>query len=237
MRCHQRMKMIALLLMLVLLVVLSIHWMTHYLWLSFGVVITAVLVFLVRFETKVIEAREIVLLAVLAAIAAVSRIPFASIPSVQPTTFVIMMAGFVFGAESGLIVGIVAALASNMVLGQGPWTPWQMLAWGLVGLTAGLLRKRSFMKKTWGKVLFALAWGFLFGWIMNIWGLLAFAGADGFTDLTIFIPYFLGSAVFDMMHAVSNVFFFLVFGGLWLNILQRFKTKYGLLDKCKGDSS
>ncbi|ADU31108.1 ECF transporter S component [Evansella cellulosilytica] len=216
--------------LLIIFIIVSLLWVNHYLFLSFGVIITAILLFLVHFERRVIEAREIVLLAVLAAIAAVSRIPFASIPSVQPTTFVIMMAGLVFGAETGLIVGVVAALSSNMVLGQGPWTPWQMIAWGLVGFTAGLLRNQSFMKKTWGKVLFAISWGFLFGWIMNLWGLLAAFGSEALLDMRLLIPYFLMSAPFDTMHAVSNVIFLLVFGGIWIKILERFKRKYGLLE-------
>ncbi|MFD1635699.1 ECF transporter S component [Evansella tamaricis] len=212
------------------LVIISVQWIDYYLWFSFGVVISAFFLFLVRFERKVIDAREIVLLAVLAAIAAVSRIPFASIPSVQPTTFVVMMAGFVFGKESGFIIGVVAALASNMILGQGPWTPWQMIAWGLVGFSAGLLRNQTFMQKTWGKVVFGVVWGFLFGWIMNMWGLIAFTGPEGFLDFQVLLPYFMGSALFDSMHAVSNVIFLLLFSGLWVSILQRFKTKYGLLE-------
>lgn len=220
-----------LLFVLISLVISSVIWINHYLWLSFGIVIIAILILLVHFERRVIEAREIVLLAILAAIAAVSRIPFASLPSVQPTTFVIMMAGLVFGAESGLIIGVVAALASNMILGQGPWTPWQMVAWGLVGFTAGMLRNRSFMQYKWGKAMFALIWGFLFGWIMNLWGVFALInGVDGQFNWAIFLSYFVGSAFFDFMHAISNVFFFLVFGKSWLKILTRFKKKYGLLE-------
>ncbi|MDG5789831.1 ECF transporter S component [Evansella sp. AB-P1] len=224
-------KNLIIILLIPLFIFLSIHWIEHYLLLSFGFVILAIILFLLRFEKKVMEAREIVLLAVLAAIAAVSRIPFASIPSVQPTTFVIMMAGFVFGAESGFIIGIVSALASNMILGQGPWTPWQMIAWGIVGFSAGLLRKRSFMGKTWGKVLFAIVSAFVFGWIMNFWGVLAFTGSEGPVEFQILIAYFLGSALFDTIHAISNVFFLLLFGGIWIKILERFKTKYGLLER------
>ncbi|MBU9723375.1 ECF transporter S component [Bacillus alkalicola] len=212
----------------------TLVWSEHYLWLSFGIVILAIIIFLLHFERRKIVAREIVLLAVMAAIASVSRIPFAAIPSVQPTTFVIMMAGFVFGKESGFIIGVVSALASNMILGQGPWTPWQMIAWGLVGFSAGLLRNWSVMKGTIGKVGFAIIWGFLFGWIMNIWGLLALTGGGtgegGLLDPQVLIPYFISSALFDSMHAVSNVVFLLLFGGVWVKLLERFKMKYGLLE-------
>lgn len=210
--------------------VVTLLWDDHYLLLSFGLITVSMLFFLFRFEKRKIEPRELVLLAVLASIAAVGRIPFASIPSVQPTTFVIMLSGFVFGAESGLVIGSVAALASNMILGQGPWTPWQMLAWGLVGLTAGLLRKTKLMKSVWGKVLFGIIWGFLFGWITNIWGLLSLSQSGTPLNAETVWLYFAASALFDSMHSVSNVFFLLLFGNIWIKTLTRFKKKYGLLE-------
>ena len=226
----QKLVTFSLLSLLGALLLLSVWWEDYYLYLSLGVALTAILLLVTRFERRQIEARELVLLAVLAAIAAVSRVPFASIPSVQPTTFVIMMSGLVFGAGSGFIIGAVAALASNMILGQGPWTPWQMVAWGLVGFSAGLLRKRKIMQVTWGRILFGIAWGFLFGAIMNLWGLLAFTQSGSELDTNILLSYFAGSALFDIMHSVSNVIFLLVFGGVWIKILTRFKRKYGLLE-------
>jgi energy-coupling factor transport system substrate-specific component len=230
MQLKRKIGMVSLVIGMIVLLLLSFLWDDYYLYISFGVVGAAILLLLLRFETRKVEASELVLLAVLAAIAAVSRIPFGSIPSVQPTTFVIMMAGFVFGAESGFIIGAVAALASNMILGQGPWTPWQMIAWGLVGLTAGLLRNTRFMQVTWGKVLFGVVWGFLFGAIMNFWGLAAFIQTGTGLDMRLILTYFAGSALFDSMHAVSNVIFLLLFGRVWLKILTRFKRKYGLLE-------
>src|SRR5690242_6933421 len=100
----------------------------HYVFISLIMLVAAFIPFVIRFERRKIEGRELVLLAVLAAVAAVSRIPFASLPSVQPTTFVVILSGMVFGSESGFVVGAVAALVSNLFLGQGPWTLWQMLA-------------------------------------------------------------------------------------------------------------
>jgi energy-coupling factor transport system substrate-specific component len=230
MRASKVLVTIILVLLAIGLLVVTFMWDDHYLLLSFGLITVSMLLFLVRFEKRKIEPRELVLLAVLASIAAVGRIPFASIPSVQPTTFVIMLSGLVFGAESGLIIGTVAALASNMVLGQGPWTPWQMLAWGLVGLTAGLLRNTMLMKSVWGKVLFGFVWGFLYGWITNIWGLFSLTQSGTPLSIETVWLYFAGSALFDSMHAISNVFFLLIFGNLWIKNLTRFKRKYGLLE-------
>lgn len=211
------------------LLLLSFWWDGHYLLISFAVVTVSILFLLFRFEQRKVEARELVLLAVLAAIASVARIPFASIPSVQPTTFVIIMSGFVFGAESGFMIGAVAALASNMILGQGPWTPWQMAAWGLVGFTAGLLRHTRLMKHQVGRVVFGVVWGFLFGWIMNLWGFFAFTQVGNPITLKTVVGYFAGSALFDTFHALSNAFFLLMFGKSWIKMLERIKRKYGLL--------
>ncbi|MGG5254337.1 ECF transporter S component [Neobacillus sp. SM06] len=208
---------------------LSLVFEDYFFPISFAVVIVSLVFLFIRFEQRKVEAKELVLLAVLAAIAAVARIPFASIPSVQPTTFIIIMSGFVFGAESGLMIGTVAALASNMVLGQGPWTPWQMAAWGLVGLTAGLFRRTHFMNRKCGRVVFGVVWGFLFGWIMNLWGFFSFVQLGNPVTLQTVLGYFAGSALFDTFHALSNAFFLLVFGNSWLQILSRFRKKYGLL--------
>lgn len=196
-----------------------------YLLLSFIIIGIIMIPFFVRFEMRAITSREIVILAILAAIAAVSRVPFAPLPSVQPTSFVIMMAGLVFGAESGFIVGAVAAIVSNIFLGQGPWTPWQMYAWGMIGMTAGLLRNTWWMKKMWGKLLFGFVWGYLFGWFMNFW---IIVGALEYFTWEYFIGIYVASIYFDLAHGLSNVFFLAVFSTSWLRILERFKRKYGL---------
>lgn len=221
---------ILLTLLSMVLVFLTIWWGNSYFWISIALIVTSILLLLMKFESRKVEARELILIAVLAAIAAVGRIPFASIPSVQPTTFVIMTAGLVFGAESGFMIGAVAALASNMILGQGPWTPWQMIAWGLVGFTSGWLGKTRFLQSTWGKIIFGVLWGFLFGWIMNIWGVLSLSQYGNEINLNTVLTYYAGSALFDFMHAVSNVFFLVVFGKVWIKNLTRFKRKYGFLE-------
>lgn len=182
--------------------------------------------FFARFEVRKISSREIVILAILAAIAAVSRVPFAPLPSVQPTSFIIIITGLVFGAESGFIVGAVAAIVSNIFLGQGPWTPWQMYAWGMIGMAAGLFRNTWWMKQMWGKLLFGFVWGYLFGWFMNLW--IIVSAIENFT-WEFFISIYVASIYFDLAHALSNVFFLLVFSSSWIRILQRFKRKYGLL--------
>ena len=106
-------------------------------------------------------AREIALVASYAATAAAGRVLFVAIPSVQPVTIMTACAGAALGPRAGAAVGALAALVSNGFLGQGPWTPWEMLGWGLVGGSAGmcgrLLRRRSAL------VSFGVVWGFAYG--------------------------------------------------------------------------
>ena len=101
--------------------------------------------------------RMLALVATLAALAALGRIAFAPLPNVKPTTDIVLIAGFALGAAPGFVVGAVAALASNLVFGQGPWTPWQMVAWGLCGVLGALLGRMT--GRRLGRVPLALACG------------------------------------------------------------------------------
>lgn len=200
----------------------------YYLLSSLFLLVVIMLPFYIRFERKAFVSREIVLVAVLAAIAAVSRVPFSILPSVQPTSFVIIVSAIVFGSETGFMIGATAAIVSNIFLGQGPWTPWQMFSWGMIGFIAGLLRNTFLMKKLWGRLLYGFFVGFLFGWIMNFWGLLGFIREATWEAV---ISYYIASFYFDLSHAISNVVFLLLFSTPWITILTRFKRKYGILDK------
>lgn len=204
-------------------------WMSdrHYMWFSFLMLAAVMVPLYIRFEKQTFASKEIVLLAVLSVIAAVSRVPFAPLPGVQPVSFVIIMTAIVFGKESGYMVGATAAVVSNFFLGQGPWTPWQMFAWGMIGFTAGLIKDTRFMKKTWGQLIFGFIAAFLFGWIMNLWFVLGFISE---MNLESVIAAYLASFGFDIAHALSNVFFIAVLGKQWKKILERFQRKYGLLD-------
>lgn len=197
----------------------------HYLLISLCLAGAAILPFYIRFERRAPSTREMVIIASLAAIAAVSRVPFASIPSVQPTSFVIIVSSLVFGSEAGLMIGSMAALVSNLFLGEGPWTPWQMFCWGAMGYTAGLLRSTCVMKTKAGRALFGFGWGFLFGWLMNLSFVLTYAG-----DLTLasFAAAYASSFYFDLAHALCNALFLLLFSTSWLRLLMRYKIKYGI---------
>lgn len=212
-----------------ILLVASVVFFTYnaYLLVSLAIIACTMLPFFARFEIRKITGREVVILAILAAIAAIGRVPFAALPSVQPTSFVIIITGLVFGAESGFIVGAIAAIVSNIFLGQGPWTPWQMYAWGMMGMSAGLLRNTWWMHKIWGKMLFGFVWGYVFGWFMNGW--IVVSNIENMT-WEFLVSIYVASIYFDLAHGLSNVFFLVIFSASWIRIMERFKRKYGLLE-------
>jgi energy-coupling factor transport system substrate-specific component len=118
------------------------------------------------------SAKELALIATLAAAAAAGRVLFAAIPGVQPVTVIVVVAGAALGARAGIAVGATAALVSNFFLGQGPWTPWQMLAWGACGaagaFAAPLIRGRLSL------AIFCCLLGFGFSAFMDVWNWLTF---------------------------------------------------------------
>lgn len=187
---------------------------------------------LLLFEKTKMDEKVIAVIATLGALAAVSRVPFAAIPNVQPTTFLVMLSGYVFGTRVGFLVGVIAALFSNVFLGQGPWTLWQMLAWGLSGAFAGLLRRAMEPKqygpllagraKKWLFIISCTSWGFFFGWIMNLW---VFAGMGTFMNWKSFITLYATSFSFDLAHAVGNFLFASLFAGSTARILHRYHRK------------
>ena len=107
--------------------------------LALVVVLASMGIFFASYEASRPRLRDIMPTVVLAALAAAGRILFAPIPDFKPVSAIAIIAGVAFGRKSGFMVGALAALASNFFFGQGPWTPWQMYAWGLVGYGAGLL--------------------------------------------------------------------------------------------------
>ncbi|UOF92597.1 ECF transporter S component [Fodinisporobacter ferrooxydans] len=198
----------------------------HYLLISFVLVLLSILPFFLRFEYKKIDAKEIVLIAMLSAIAAVSRIPFAPLPNIKPVTFIVIVSALVFGAEAGFIIGSTAALVSNIFFGQGPWTPWQMFAWGMAGFVTGLFKDAKWLSRPLGRAVYGFIWGFLFDWFMNLSIVVGYI--NDFSWKT-FLATYIASFYFDLLHGGSNAIFLYVFGASWIKMLERFKRKYGLL--------
>lgn len=208
-----------------MLIVMTLWFSDQYLLFSLALITTISAPLFYKVSKEEMSSREIVLIALMGAIAAVSRVPFAALPSMQPTTFIVMVSGVALGPVPGFIVGNLAAIVSNLILGQGPWTPWQMISWGTIGLISGYLANTKIMKNKMWRSGFGLILGILFSWVMNLWGLLAMGGP--FTLPQIF-TYYIVSFYFDLAHGISNVIFLWLFYDSFYRSLTRFKIKYGL---------
>lgn len=184
-------------------------------------------------EKSKMDEKAIAVIATLGALAAVGRILFAPLPNVKPTTFLVMISGYVFGARTGFLVGVLAALFSNFYLGQGPWTLWQMMAWGLSGVFAALLRKildkgesdrplLASKQKRWVFVFTCTIWGYLYGWIMNLWHFLAYGT---YLNWGGFLAVYAASFSFDTAHALGNLLFAGLFTTVTAHTLQRYHRK------------
>ena len=187
------------------------------------VLIAALVVGFAWYERTHPSSRVLALVATLAALAALGRIAFAPLPNVKPTTDIVLIAGFVLGGAPGFVVGAVAALSSNLFFGQGPWTPWQMVAWGLVGVAGAVLARATHRRL--GRVPMAIACGvagFAFGAIMNLHLWVTYSG-DHTTEKLIAV--FATSFPFDVAHAAGNVIFCLAFGPALVRALERYRAR------------
>lgn len=218
----------AILLSIALLAVYSFKYNTGYALLSALMVSMFVIPFFLSFEARKPKARDIVPIAVMAALGAIGRIAFAAVPGVKPTTAIVIITGIAFGPQAGFLTGAVSALASNFFFGQGAWTPWQMLAWGLCGLLAGVFGKSGVFKGTKTLAFFGFIMSLLFGLIMNCWHIIGFVNPITFGAV---IATLTASIYFDLVHAVSTAVFLLLLGKMWIGKLERIKRKFGIMQQ------
>lgn len=198
----------------------------HFLLFSFMLLLCSILPAYWRFEREPLKTQTLMFLAILIALAVAGRVPFASLPSVQAASFVIILGGISLGPELGFVTGSTTALVSNMFLGQGPWTPWQMFAWGLMGLSAGLIGRTQLRHRVIPMLIFGGVWGFVYGWIMDLWFALAYVN-----PLTVksFILVFTASAGLDLVHGLSNVVLIALLYRSWEKLIDRLNRKYDFL--------
>ncbi len=195
---------------------------------STAVIILILIPFFLAFEGRKPQARELVLIAVLCALAVASRGAFAWLPHFKPIYGIIIIAGIVFGPQAGFLVGAVGAFASNFLFGQGPWTPWQMLAYGMCGLVAGLCyyKKQKLLKDP-------LSLG-LFGFIVVLFVVCPLLDTSTIlTTLTVFTPtavisVFTASILTNLIQAFCTMLTLLLLSKPLLKKLERIVGKYGL---------
>ena len=185
--------------------------------------------FLLSFERRRPQAREIVTIAVLCALAVASRAAFIAIPHFKPMVAIIMLTGIAFGPEAGFLTGAVSGFVSNFLFGQGPWTPWQMFAFGVAGfLAGGLYRLRILPRDRLSLALFGFVSVVLvIGPLLDTCTLFTVsAGVGGSSAAAVYLA---GIPV-NLIHGAATFLTMLLFSKPLLEKLDRLKLKYGMME-------
>ena len=228
---------LALMLLVVpLLLYLSVRFFhgRKYLICSLIVIVAAMLPFFMMFEGRKPKAREIMVISVLAAIGVAGRAAFFMVPSFKPVAAIVILTGVSFGGEAGFLVGCLIMMLSNMFMGQGPWTPWQMFSFGIIGFLAGILYQKGILKARKRDL---CIYGFLsvvliliYGGIMNPASILM---SYGYITPASLVAFYISGIPVDLVHALSTVIFLWFLSRPLLEKLERIKKKYGLIESGK----
>ena len=203
-----------------------------------------VLPFYFVFDKRKAQARDLVPVAFMAALCVAGRAAFAVIPlpNFKPVSAIIIIAGISFGPEYGYLTGALAGFLSNFLFGQGPWTPWQMFCWGMIGLLSGILYRTGIFgpvgdqqvdregkrKKPVRLCIFGFLCGIGYGWVMNLYYLIGYV--DPLNLYTIVAAY-ASSLLFDISHGVCTAMVLWFVGETWTRKLLRMKRKFGMIDQ------
>jgi Prenyltransferase and squalene oxidase repeat len=174
------------------------------------------------YERRRPDARIIALVATLAAFAALGRIAFAALPNIKPTSDIVLVSGYALGAAPGFVIGALAGLTSNFFFGQGPWTPWQMAAWGVTGmLGAGLAIITARRVGRWPLAIACAVSGFAFTAFQDFGDWITFSD-HSLAQLGVYVGKGL---VFDGIYAVGCLLFALAFGPALARAIERFAAR------------
>lgn len=180
----------------------------------------ALLLFAAGFERKQTGSRRLVLVSVITALSCTGRF----IPLFKPVTALTVITAMYFGCEAGFLVGALSALISDLFFGIGPWTPFQMLAWGLIGYFAGFI-SRGLLHSRVLLLFYGIVSGIAFSLIMDVWTVLWYG--EGFT-LSLYSAAIITALPHTLLYSVSNCLFLLLFARPLGEKLQRAKTKYSM---------
>ncbi|MDO4317322.1 MAG: ECF transporter S component [Lachnospiraceae bacterium] len=178
--------------------------------------------FFLRFERRRPSTRELLVLAVMVAMTVLGRVLFAPLPGFKPVTALVIITALSFGGEMGFLTGAMGALISNFYFGQGPWTPFQMLVWGLLGFFAGVLA--PLLKRSRGALLvYGAISGAVYSLLMDLWTVLWW---DGGFNVPRYLAALATALPYTVLYMVSNVVFLLVLAKPIGKKLERIRRKY-----------
>lgn len=195
---------------------------------AFLLILEILLYGIVNLERMHFDAKEMGILAALAVIAVVSRVLFYAFPQVKPTAAIVIISGLALGKAPGIIIGVLSMFLSNFFFGQGTFTPFQMIAMGLVGFFAGLFRKQKVEKtlKSWHEIVL----GFIL--VFFVYGFIVDSGSVIFMLQSLQelapISIYIAGIPFNLVHAASTAIFLLILSPLLSLQLSRICHKYGL---------
>ena len=190
---------------------------------SLLVTLLALVLFSCGFERRKTGTRRMILVAVMTALSVVGRFVFMAIPGFKPITALAVIMAMYLGGEAGFLTGALSALISNFYFGQGPWTPFQMLSWGLLGLLAGFLARPLKRSRVLLSV-YGIFAGVAYSFIMDVWTVLWY---NGVFKPALYVAA-LGTALpYTIAYAVSNVIFLNLLARPFGEKLERVRIKYG----------
>ena len=190
------------------------------------IIVWLMIPFFMKFEGKRPQARELILIAVLCALAVAGRVAI-PVNHIKAAYAVILISGVALGPETGFIVGAVCALVSNFFYGQGAYMPWQMLAYGAGGMAAGFaFAKGRLPKKPLPMAIFGvLTVILLIGPILDVCN--TFLGMPEVTFATLSASFASGLPVNAIQAATTGLLIFFL-GTPLLDKIDRAKLKYGI---------
>ncbi len=223
-------------LMLLLAVLLTASYLMqgrHYLLVSMLVLLAVIGSFIWNFEWKRPRAREVVLLALMTAFCVSMNELCAHTIPLHAGTAVVVLAGAGLGPQAGFLVGALSRLLCNFFDGQGPWTPWQMVTWGLLGFLAGCLfhRKKRKAGIAWLVIYTFLSVFLLYGGVMNFAAMLLAHQSDpagSAVSKEALLGFYMTGIPYDLSHAATASFCMLLLGDRLLQKLERIQIKFGM---------
>ena len=198
---------------------------------SLAIIFMTMVPFFMLFESRRARAREVVIVAAMCVICVAGRVAFAAFPQVKPVSALVIISGICLGSEAGFMIGALSGFCSNFYFGQGPWTPWQMFAFGIIGFLSGILRMLFIRKDNTPRRISISLFAFIsvmviYGGIMNTSTVLMYEPEP----TLMMIAAACGTGfIFDLTHALSTVVFIFIFAKPLFEKIIRVKKKFGLL--------
>lgn len=203
---------------------------THYYILCVLLILISMGIFFISFEKRKPKAREVICIAVMSALAVASRAAFIMIPHFKPMIAIIMITGMAFGSEAGFLTGALSGFVSNFIFGQGPWTPWQMFAYGVAGALAGIMRKKGWITEEKKLRTAIVGFGIVLGIVGPILDTCAVFMVSTISSGASVLAIYLSGLPVNIIHGMATFLTLFFLCQPITEKLNRVKVKYGMMD-------